>query len=148
MKTVFDTAVRKELIERVNKLSAKSERKFGTMRPDQGIHHINTALQAYLDEVKTKRTANPVKEAIFRWFTFSPLPIPPERAQTPPEFVAGGSYSIETEKGRFGSLIERVGALSAQKDWPISPVFGRLTGEKYGKLAYKHTDHHLKQFGV
>jgi hypothetical protein len=148
MKTIFDPAVRSELIGRVSKLSAKSEKKFGSMRPDQGIHHINIVLQAYLGEVKTVPPSNKFIATLMKLFTFSPLPIPPEKGRTAPPFVAGSSYSIETEKARFPGLIERVAGQRDLKEWPISPVFGKLSGDQYGKLAYKHTDHHLKQFGV
>jgi hypothetical protein len=30
----------------------------------------------------------------------------------------------------------------------VSPLFGPLTGREWGALAYKHADHHLRQFGV
>ena len=26
--------------------------------------------------------------------------------------------------------------------------FGRLNGDEWGRLMYKHIDHHLRQFGV
>ena len=32
--------------------------------------------------------------------------------------------------------------------WPDHPAFGSITGEAWGVLAYRHTDHHLKQFGL
>lgn len=30
----------------------------------------------------------------------------------------------------------------------VHPFFGKLTKEQWGQLAYKHTDHHLRQFGA
>ena len=36
----------------------------------------------------------------------------------------------------------------ARKDWNPHPLFGKLTHEQWGKMEYKHLDHHLKQFGV
>lgn len=30
----------------------------------------------------------------------------------------------------------------------LHPFFGKLSADEAGRLAYKHTDHHLKQFGV
>ena len=148
MKTVFEKAVRQELIDRVNRVSAQSEVKFGKMRPDQGLHHITTVLQMYLGEVETKYHGNNFKAMLLRWFTFSPIPIPPEKAQTAPPLVAGGSYNIATEQKRFADLIERMAKRVNETEWPISPIFGELTTKQYGELAYKHTDHHLKQFGV
>lgn len=31
---------------------------------------------------------------------------------------------------------------------PTHPLFGPLTRAQWGTLVYKHTDHHLRQFGV
>jgi hypothetical protein len=28
------------------------------------------------------------------------------------------------------------------------PLFGRFNGKQWGRFHYKHTDHHLRQFGV
>ncbi len=148
MKTIFDASVRKELIDRVNKLTAHAPRVFGTMRPEQGLHHINEAFQLYLGEVTSPYHGSDLKAAIFRLFTFSPIPIPQAKAKTAPPLVSEGTYNIQSEKARFADLIERVAAQLPTYEWPIHPFFGKLTSDQYGKLGYKHTDHHLKQFGV
>ena len=31
---------------------------------------------------------------------------------------------------------------------PVHPAFGDITTQAWGVLAYRHTDHHLRQFGV
>ena len=148
MKTIFDTTVRKELIDRVNNLSPNSPTLFGKMKAPQGLHHINGALQMYLGELSFPYHGNNFKSAILRLFTFSPMPIPKEKAQTVPPLISEGEYDIEAEKARFADLIERVASQANLAEWPVSPIFGKLTVDKYGKLGYKHTDHHLKQFGV
>jgi hypothetical protein len=37
-----------------------------------------------------------------------------------------------------------------RKDFDLvpHPKFGKLTKQEFGRLAYQHLDHHLKQFGV
>ncbi len=118
------------------------------MKPEQGLHHINAALQLYLGELTSPYHGNDLKAAIARLFVFSPIPIPREKAKTAPELVSEATYKIETEKARFKDLLERVVARPRNGEWPIHSFFGKLTGDQYGKLAYKHTDHHLQQFGV
>jgi hypothetical protein len=56
-----------------------------------------------------------------------------------------GEWEEEVEKLRvaLSRFCERSG-----DDWPAHPVFGRMTRRAWGALAYKHTDHHLRQFGV
>jgi Protein of unknown function (DUF1569) len=33
-------------------------------------------------------------------------------------------------------------------DWPPHPVFGAMTARDWNRVLYRHTDHHLRQFGV
>lgn len=148
MKTIFDPAVRNELVERANRLMLQSERKWGIMRPEQSLHHINAAFQLYLGEVRSPYQGNVALSAIAKLVTFSPIPIPRGKAKTAPLLIAGNTYDLNAEKAAFVQLIDRVVARSANSEWPIHPFFGKLSRDQYGKLGYKHTDHHLKQFGV
>jgi hypothetical protein len=148
MKTIFEPAIRKELLDRVNKLSVHSTRVFGNMRPEQGLHHINEAFRLYLGEITSPYHGSALKAAIFKLITFSPMPIPREKAKTAPPLVSEGTYNIQNEKARFAGLLDRVASLPPTYEWPIHPFFGKMNHEQYGKLSYKHTDHHLQQFGV
>ncbi len=31
---------------------------------------------------------------------------------------------------------------------PEHPAFGTMTARRWGAIGYRHTDHHLRQFGV
>jgi hypothetical protein len=42
-------------------------------------------------------------------------------------------------------LAERVGCGSARA---VHPTFGPLSPEEWGRLSWKHVNHHLVQFGV
>ncbi|MDP4199006.1 MAG: DUF1569 domain-containing protein [Bacteroidota bacterium] len=148
MKTIFDPTVRKELLERANRLTLQSERRWGSMRSDQGLHHINAAFQLYLGELTSPYHGNAALAAIARLVTFSPIPIPREKGRTAPSLIADKTYDLADEKARMAQLLERVATRPVNASWPVHPFFGQLTGEQYGKLGYKHTDHHLKQFGV
>jgi hypothetical protein len=148
MKTIFEPAIRKELIERVNKLSVHSPRVFGSMRPEQGLHHINEAFRLYLGEITSPYHGSDLKAAIFKLITFSPIPIPREKGKTAPPLVSEGTYNIESEKTKFAGLLERVASQPSNYKWPVHPFFGKMSADQYGKLGYKHTDHHLQQFGV
>lgn len=148
MKSLFDAAVRKELIARAERVNAESPRMWGVMRPDQMLYHVNQFLGAFLGDVPASFTGSPLKAAIMRTLLLTPMPIPPGKGVSPPEFVASGTYDIESEKKRFKDIVERIGSRSSETDWPVSPAFGKVTGTQYGKLGYKEADHHFRQFGV
>ena len=63
---------------------------------------------------------------------------------TVPEFRIKGSIDFGLEKMRWIRL------LAEYKDFPsegfIHPFFGIISKEQTGFLAYKHADHHLRQF--
>ena len=52
---------------------------------------------------------------------------------------------------KFGAPLKLLNELNNQRkrdDWQPHPAFGKLSKEQWGKMQYKHLDHHLRQFGV
>ena len=57
----------------------------------------------------------------------------------------------DTENGDVPSIRSKWIALIAEyahfsKEEAVHPFFGKMTKEQIGQFAYKHTDHHLRQF--
>jgi hypothetical protein len=148
MKSAFDPAVRKELLERVNNLSPNSQRQFGTMTPDQSLHHINLMLKASLGETAAKFSGSNLKAALVRRVVISPMPIPKGKAKAPAELVGTGRYDLDAEKREFKDILDRLTAKDNAFHWPMHPLFGKMTRKQHGLFAYKESNHHLKQFGV
>lgn len=49
------------------------------------------------------------------------------------------------------NLLNEVNDFHKEKDreaWKPHPAFGTFTHEQWGKMQYKHLDHHLRQFDV
>jgi hypothetical protein len=46
------------------------------------------------------------------------------------------------------SLMERIGAGPREGNGSVHPLLGRLSFQEWGVATYKHTDHHLRQFGA
>lgn len=55
---------------------------------------------------------------------------------------------LERDKAKLKDLIGRFNAAGPAHDWSVHPLFGKLPGKQWGRLAYRHLDHHLRQFGV
>jgi hypothetical protein len=53
---------------------------------------------------------------------------------------------IESEKRKWISLINEYSVYSFPDYSFVHPFFGKMTKEQIGYHAYKHTDHHLRQF--
>ena len=55
---------------------------------------------------------------------------------------------LKAEQAEFSKLAERARPSGHLGCWPDHPAFGPMSHKAWGKLVYKHTEHHLKQFGV
>lgn len=53
---------------------------------------------------------------------------------------------FEKEKGPLIGMINAFNKETMSKE--PHPFFGKLTNEQWSKGLWKHTDHHLQQFGV
>ena len=73
----------------------------------------------------------------------------PKGAPTAPELLQGvPSDDFETDKARLGELLTRIAHGPHEGPGPAHPLFGALSRQEWGVATYKHTDHHLRQFGV
>jgi hypothetical protein len=72
----------------------------------------------------------------------------PKGAPTAPELKPGPTASLEEERAALLDLLERIGTGPCEGAGPAHPLFGPLTRREWGVATYKHTDHHLRQFGA
>src|SRR5262249_6524526 len=67
---------------------------------------------------------------------------------TDPTFVIRDDRNFQEEKRRLVGIVSRFCEAGPQKaGQPTHSFLGRLTGEEWGTMMYKHLDHHLRQFG-
>ena len=57
---------------------------------------------------------------------------------------------IEQQLSGFivGEVQMKAKVIKSDAEWQEHPAFGRLARRAWGVLAYRHLDHHLRQFGV
>jgi hypothetical protein len=84
----------------------------------------------------------PVKHLILYVLPF------PKGAPTAPALKPSAEISFEDECAAVLEFLERIGTGPRDGGGPTHPLFGPLTRREWGVVTYKHTDHHLRQFGV
>jgi Protein of unknown function (DUF1569) len=149
MKTLFDQADRESIRQRLGVLQADSPRQWGKMNAAQMVTHCSRALatgtgdrpmkQAFLGKIITPF----IRSSILGAKPFG------RNAPTDPTFVVTDEREFTVERQRLLDLIDRLverGTTAAATQ--THAFFGKLTGEEWGELMYKHIDHHLQQFGV
>lgn len=150
MRTIFEKETREALIERIGKINKTDQAQWGKMNVYQMVKHNtywngwilggeeHTYKQAFMGWLFGKRVLkNMVKDE-------KPLDKNiPTSAQFKVKEISG---DLEAEKTKWISLTKAYD----NYDNPafIHDFFGKMTKAQVGILAYKHTDHHLRQFGV
>jgi hypothetical protein len=72
-----------------------------------------------------------------------------KNAPTDPRFVVADARDFEAERIRLATLIDRFVQRGPECVGKTTHTFfGRLNGDEWGRLMYKHLDHHLRQFGA
>jgi hypothetical protein len=112
------------------------------------LTHLRDSARMALGELpvapKGKRAFQvfPIKHLILHVVPF------PKSAPTAPELLVSDAASLDAIRSELVSLIERIGAGPRAGFGPDHPLFGRLSFREWAVATYKHTDHHLRQFGV
>ena len=146
MKTIFDKKVENELIERIQNLKSSDTAKWGKMDAYQMLKHCTLSEEMYQGKKIYKR--------LFIGRLFGKLALNgilkdenPMKLNNPthPEMKITGSGDFEAERTKWIELLKAYSHIS--EGGIIHPFFGKMNNDQIGKYVYKHTDHHLRQFG-
>lgn len=147
-KTVFDAEARAALIQRAMRVQTGMKPNWGQFNAVKMLRHVGAGVEMALGELKVPPKKGPMRNAFVRWLVIdSPMPVP-KSVPTAPELISQPTAGVEEEQARLRAALERFAARGQEGDWAEHPAFGRLDGRQWGKLTWKHIDHHLKQFGV
>ena len=152
MKTVGDPAVLQSLIVRLHALQPDSPRRWGSLTPHEMLCHLGDAtgmvLRARPRKEPVPGRARPVMKALALW---SPLRWPHGWRTNPMhDPKAGGTQPSVFSRDLVRAVVGLEGIASAKPDTlaPFHGLFGTMSVCDWQRWAYKHTDHHLRQFGL
>jgi thiamine phosphate synthase YjbQ (UPF0047 family) len=146
LKDLFDPGVKKDILDRINKLTPQSQPQWGKMNVSQMLAHlqmpIGNALGLHtLPRTILGRIVGPlVKSGMYNEKPFK------RNLPTDPSFVMTGQKDFEKEKQSMIAMINDFREENIKNE--IHPFFGRMTKRQWSTAMYKHIDHHLQQFGV
>lgn len=148
MPSIWTDPVRDDLVRRMWTLTPKHSARWGRFTVQAMVAHLNDAVSmATGDLAVSEKPKVPgfLKWPPVRYLVIHHLPMP-KSAPTAPELVARTTADLSQEQQTMATLFDglpRRPTLAA-----THPVFGPLTRDDWGALIHKHTDHHLRQFGV
>jgi hypothetical protein len=144
MKSVFDKATSAELISRINSLDERSTAQWGKMNVYQMVKHCTLWEEMLLGKKQYRQTF--LGRLFGRMALKDMLKDEPLKQNLPtvPSFKVCANGDIGAAKAEWMAHIAEH-ALQENTGF-VHPFFGKLTAEQAGRIAYKHIDHHLRQF--
>ena len=147
MKTFFDEATLQEIKDRFEKLSANTTSEWGKMNAAQMLAHCTVAMQVPVGDIQIRKTPFSLIGWMFKSLFRNEKPFA-KNSPTAREFVMKDNRDFEVEKERFLEAFQKLAKGPDSVKCFQHPFFGKMTCEDWGKLMYKHMDHHFRQFGV
>lgn len=147
----LDNQSTNELIQRFEQLQADASPLWGKMNPTEMLAHCTAAIKMAFGEIPAKVRFSPWKASIARllfieWFAF------PKDSPTAPELDPNKKLKqigpFHDEKEILIQHLNRMNNTPSDFSFGMHPLFRQMDRKQWGKLIYKHLDHHLRQFGV
>jgi hypothetical protein len=148
MKTVLEQATREELISRIHKLQPGQPALWGKMNVFQMVRHGILCDDFLLGKIKVKRVfiGRIIGRALLKKVLKDDKPFRRNTPTAPVLITLDYTGDFEADKQAW---IEQVREYTNYANHSfVHPFFGPMTKEQVGLFAYKHADHHLRQFGV
>jgi hypothetical protein len=149
MRNLFEPAAKQSILERLASLSPGAARQWGKMDASQMMAHCSVALEAGTgDKPLKQRLIGKIFAPFVRTSLLGEKPFG-KNSPTDPTFVVTDARDFAREKDRLAALVARfceLGPSGAGKN--THSFFGKISGDDWGVVMYKHLDHHLKQFGA
>jgi hypothetical protein len=147
MKTIWEQDARLDLVRRINAVSGDAKPLWGRMSAGRMLRHLAQGMAMANGTLATKSKKLPIRYFPLKQLILYLLPFP-KGAPTAPELLEGDESSVDAARADvlrgMDDLVNRADAAA----WPEHPAFGNLSRRAWGVLVYRHSDHHLRQFGV
>lgn len=150
IKTIFDPFLREETISRAKKLEENLLPKWGTLNAFQMVKHCRL-FEAWIQGVgdwdySASRTTSAQASQALAQITADDTPLMHFAPSSEVLIVKEAEGDFELEKNLWLDLLKSYQNYNNPSF--VHDFFGKMTPDQIGILAYKHTDHHLRQFGL
>lgn len=146
--SLWEERARRSLLARAARLAPELRAQWGRMTCPQMLTHVNDQLRMAMGEISAQPKRVPLRYPPLKQLAIFSLPWP-QGLPTSPELLARIDAAVwPAEVEAFEQLLAQFAARGKDESWPLHPAFGPLSRQGWGVLAYRHVDHHFRQFGV
>ena len=139
------------MLRRLERLNVTARPRWGAFTPTTLVCHLADPVRLALGEKSAPPVRRPIGRPGIAHLVVWVLPWP-KGAPTAPEFLPGTGMtppdSFEIDKRTLVDLLKRFSAVPPGRVLADSPVLGHLSRRAWGRLMWRHLDHHLRQFGL
>ncbi len=151
MKNLLNSSDRDALQVRLEALHLASQKNWGKMSIHEVLPHLADPLRLAVGEKTATHQRGPFYNTFFGKFAALYMPWP-KGAPTAPEFLPGKGCTEPTvfnaDRMALYQAIQRFVEHGNKSEFEPSPVFGNLSRRAWGRLMWRHIDHHLRQFSA
>ena len=153
MPTISNPGTLEQLLQRLRRLTPDSERRWGTMTPGEMLCHLGDASDGVLGRRKPPGIENrKVLPLPVVWvLLYTPLPFPKgveTRSGVNPKKEGTRPGNFEQDRARVLSGLQGLAVAPAEALPQTHFRFGKMSLRAWHHWAFKHVDHHLRQFGL
>jgi hypothetical protein len=145
--SMYSPEVYRETVRRIEAITPETKRLWGTMNAAQMLAHIDILFQQALGKMPIRRIPWLLKKFL-KWYILSPKPFKKSERTGPDWETAGAEKNFAHEKSSVLANLKEVFGRGPGGIPDEHPAMGKITAEEWGFNLWKHTDHHLRQFGV
>ncbi len=151
MKDIFNPNTIAEFKTRINTISADSSAQWGKMNVYQMLKHCTENDKMLVGERQFKRLfiGRIFGKMALRSSIKDDAPLSHNSPTHPDLIIKEENGDIEAQKQEWISVLEGFHTKpSSSFENFVHPFFGKMTPAQISTFAYKHIDHHLRQFGA
>jgi hypothetical protein len=146
MPTLLDQTDRDAILRRLQGVSQERTPLWGSLSAPRLLCHLADQLRVALGLIPAARRDTAFSRTVLKWLVvYSPMQAPPGKVRTAPEMLTSTPTTWAADLEAVRTLIHQ---LAATPTTAVHPLFGPLTHGGWCRLAWKHLDHHLRQFGL
>ena len=152
MRTVADPSVLSSLVQRLSKLEPTAERRWGTLTAHEMLCHLGDTMDMVLGRrpraQPLPRRSRPIMRSVGLW---SPIRWPHGWRTNPahdPKLQGTRPSDFTADRDRVVRGLEALSAGGRNIVEPVHSTFGTMAAADWQRWAFKHADHHLRQFGL
>lgn len=143
--TLLNDADRAAIIARLRRVTPDRAPRWGLLSAPKMLCHVTDQMRVATGVIIGRHRDSLLRRTLLKWVVvYSSMQPPPGKVQTVPEMLSTAPTTWDADMATCIRLINEVGLGKANGR---HPAFGPLSAREWGRVGWKHFDHHLRQFG-